>query len=190
MRPVIVQEFLSLDGVMQAPGDASEFPRGGWQRRFIGDDQMKLITAQALEVDALLLGRKTYEAFANVWPTLSDHYGLAERMNSMEKFVVSRTLRKATWNATLLRGDVIESVNELKAQPGNGLLVVGSRDLTRFLQRSDLVDEYRIWIHPVVVGAGNHLFDGGLDVSLWDLHDVTTTSLGVVVLTYRRHQGL
>jgi len=104
--------------------------------------------------------------------------------------VVSRTLRKVDWNATLLRGDVIESVAELKAQPGNGLLIVGSRDLTRFLQRNGLVDEYRLWIHPVVVGAGNHLFEAGLDVSLWDLGDVTSTSQGVVVLTYRRHVGI
>ena len=186
MRPVIVQEFLSLDGVMQAPGDASEFPRGGWQKQFIGDDQLRLMVAQMTSVDALLLGRKTYQAFAHVWPTISGLQGLADRMNEMPKFVASRTLRKVEWNARLLQGDLSESLADLKDQVGEGLLVVGSRDLVRYLQRHDLVDEYRLWIHPVIVGAGGHLFDAGLDPSLWNLGDVTTTHEGVVVLTYRR----
>ncbi len=186
MRPVIVQEFLSLDGVMQAPGDASEFPRGGWQTEFIGDDQLRVMVAQMTSVDALLLGRKTYQAFARVWPTITGLQGLAERLNEMPKFVASRTLRKVEWNATLLQGDLLESLADLKAQPGQGLLVVGSRDLVRYLQRHDLVDEYRLWIHPVVVGAGSHLFDAGLDPSWWNLGDVATTKEGVVILTYRQ----
>jgi dihydrofolate reductase len=188
MRPVIVQEFLSLDGVMQSPGDASEFPRGGWQRQFIGDDHLKLMVTQMLDADALLLGRKTYQAFANVWPTMTGMQGLADRMNAMPKFVVSRTLRKVEWNATLLQGDVAESIADLRAQPGNGLVVVGSRDLARYLQRNDLVDEYRLWIHPVIVGAGSHLFDAGLDTSLWNFIDLATTKEGVVVLTYQRRR--
>jgi dihydrofolate reductase len=186
VRPVIVQEFLSLDGVMQAPGDASEFPRGGWQKQFIGDDQLRLMVAQMTSVDALLLGRKTYQAFAHVWPTVTGLQGLADRMNQMPKFVASRTLRKVEWNARLLQGDLSESLLELKSQPGEGLVVVGSRDLVRYLQRHDLVDEYRLWIHPVIVGAGSHLFDAGLDPSLWSLGDVESTKEGVVVLTYRR----
>lgn len=189
MRPVIVLEFISLDGVMQSPGDASEFPRGGWQRQFIGDEQLKMMTAQLLDADALLLGRKTYQNFANAWPERSGMHGLADRINSMQKFVASRTLRSVTWNATLLLGDLAESVAELRAQPGDGLLVLGSRDLARYLQRNDLVDEYRLWIHPVIVGSGNHLFDAGLDSSLWNLGDVTTTSEGVVILTYQRRRG-
>jgi dihydrofolate reductase len=183
---VIVQEFLSLDGVMQSPGDASEFPRGGWQRQFVGEDHLRIIVAQMLEADGLLLGRKTYQGFAEVWPTVTGLNGLADRMNAMEKFVVSRTLNKVTWNATLLHGDVGEAVAELRAQPGNGLVVVGSRDLVRYLQRRDLVDEYRLWIHPVIVGAGGHLFEAGLDPALWALADVATTREGVVILTYRR----
>ena len=106
MRPVIVQEFLSLDGVMQAPGDASEFPRGGWQKQFVGEDHLRIMVEQLREVDALLLGRKTYQAFAAVWPTVTGLAGLADRMNAMEKLVVSRTINKVEWNATLLRGDV------------------------------------------------------------------------------------
>jgi dihydrofolate reductase len=189
MRPVIVQQFLSLDGVMQAPGDASEFPRGGWQKQFIGDDHLKIMLTQMLDTDALLLGRKTYQGFANVWPSTSGLLGLADRMNEMPKFVASRTLRKVEWNATLLQGDLAESIADLKSEPGNGLVVVGSRDLTRYLQRHDLVDEYRLWIHPVIVGAGSHLFDAGLDTSSWNLVDVATTKEGVVILTYQRRSG-
>jgi dihydrofolate reductase len=189
MRPVIVQQFLSLDGVMQAPGDASEFPRGGWQKQFIGDDHLKIMLTQMLDADALLLGRKTYQAFANVWPSTSGLLGLADRMNEMPKFVASRTLRKVEWNATLLQGDLAESIADLRSEPGNGLVVVGSRDLTRYLQRHDLVDEHRLWIHPVIVGAGSHLFDAGLDTSLWNFVDVATTKEGVVILTYQRRSG-
>jgi dihydrofolate reductase len=107
-------------------------------------------------------------------------------MNEMPKYVASRTLRKVEWNATLLQGDLAESIADLKSEPGNGLVVVGSRDLTRYLQRHDLVDEYRLWIHPVIVGAGSHLFDAGLDTSLWNFVDVATTKEGVVILTYQR----
>ncbi len=189
MRPVIVQEFLSLDGVMQAPGEASEFPRGGWQKQFVGDDHLRLMTEQMREADALLLGRKTYQGFAAVWPTVTGLAGLADRMNEMEKFVVSRTINKVAWNATLLRGDVAEAVGELKGQPGHGLLVVGSRDLVRYLQRHDLVDEYRLWIHPVIVGSGSHLFDAGLDTATWALKDVAVTKEGVAILKYVRRSG-
>ncbi len=189
MRPVIVQEFLSLDGVMQAPGDASEFPRGGWQKQFVGEDHLRIMVEQLREVDALLLGRKTYQAFAAVWPTVTGLAGLADRMNAMEKLVVSRTINKVEWNATLLRGDVAEAVGDVKAQPGNSLLVVGSRDLVRYLQRHDLIDEYRLWVHPVIVGAGSHLFDAGLDTARWTFKDVTVTKEGVAILTYVRPSG-
>jgi dihydrofolate reductase len=189
VRPLIVQEFLSMDGVMQSPGEASEFPRGGWQRQFAGEDHLRIIIAQMLEVDALLLGRKTYQGFAAAWPSVTGLAGLADRMNSMEKYVVSRTINKVAWNSTLLHGDVAEAVIDLKAQSGNGLLVVGSRDLVRYLQRHDLIDEYRLWIHPVIVGAGSHLFDAGLDTARWSLKDVATTAEGVVIVTYDRLSG-
>jgi dihydrofolate reductase len=184
-----VQEFLSLDGVMQAPGEASEFPRGGWQRVFVGEDHLRIMNAQMADADALLLGRKTYQAFAAAWPEVTGLGGLADRMNTMEKFVVSRTLNKVGWNATLLRGDVAEAVRELKEQPGQGLVVVGSRDLVRYLQRHDLVDEYRLWVHPVIVGSGSHLFDAGLDTATWSLREVTVTKEGVAILIYVRPSG-
>jgi dihydrofolate reductase len=185
MRPVIVQEFVSLDGVMQAPGDASEFPGGGWQRQFIGDDHVRLIVEQMQESDALLLGRRTYEGFAAVWPTQRDESGLARRMNEMPKFVVSHTLTHVTWNSTLLHGDVAREVATLKEQPGNGLVVVGSRML-QYLHQHDLVDEYRLWLHPVILGSGERLFDEGLNPAMWHLFDVESTGEGVVVATYRR----
>jgi dihydrofolate reductase len=186
MRPVIVQEFVSLDGVMQAPGDFSEFPAGGWQRQFVGDDHVRLIVEQMQEADALLLGRRTYEGFAAVWPTQHDDSGLTQRMNEMAKFVVSRTLTEVTWNATLLGGDVAHDVADLKERPGNGLVVVGSRTLAQYLQLHDLVDEYRLWLHPVILGSGERLFEEGLNPTLWHLFDVESTGEGVVVATYRR----
>jgi dihydrofolate reductase len=186
MRPVIVQEFISLDGVMQTPGDASEPSGGGWQRQFIGDDHVRLIVEQMQEADALLLGRKTYEGFAAVWPTQHDDVGLAQRMNEMPKFVASTTLTHVTWNATLLRGDVARDVATLKELPGRELVLVGSRALARYLHQNDLVDEYRLWLHPIIVGAGERLFDEGLNPAIWNLFDVTSTGEGVVVATYRR----
>jgi dihydrofolate reductase len=186
MRPVIVQEFVSLDGVMQAPGDENEFLGGGWQRPFVGNDHMMLMVHQMREADALLLGRKTYEGFSAVWPHQHDDSGLAERMNQMPKYVASGTLKQVTWNATLLTGDVAHDVAELKEEPGNGLVVVGSRTLAQSLHQHDLVDEYRLWFHPVILGAGLRLFDEGLNPAVWNLFDVTSTGEGVVVATYRR----
>jgi dihydrofolate reductase len=186
MRPVIVQEFLSLDGVMQGPGDASEFPGGGWQRQFVGDDHNAMILTQFVDADALLLGRKTYEGFAAAWPTIRDEIGFADRINAMAKYVASSTLREVSWNATLLHGDVADAVKVLKEEPGKGLVVVGSRKFVRYLHKHDLVDEYRLWIHPIIVGSGTRLFDEGLDTSRWQLKDVERTGEGVVVLTYRR----
>lgn len=186
MRPVIVQEFLSLDGVMQAPGDENEFPEGGWQRPFVGDDHMALIVEQMREADALLLGRKTYEGFAATWPTQHDDSGLADRMNEMPKYVASTTLREVAWNATLLTGDVAHAISALKEEPGNGLVLVGSRTLARYLHQHDLVDEYRLWFHPVILGSGLRLFDEGFNRAEWNLFAVTSTGEGVVVATYRR----
>jgi dihydrofolate reductase len=107
-------------------------------------------------------------------------------MNEMPKFVVSATLSDVAWNATLVRGDVVRAINSLKELPGNGLVVVGSRSLARFLHQHDLVDEYRLWLHPVIIGSGEGLFDEGLNPALWNLFDVESTGEGVVVATYRR----
>ncbi|MGA2124179.1 MAG: dihydrofolate reductase family protein [Acidimicrobiales bacterium] len=186
MRPVIVQEFVTLDGVMQAPGDGHDHPAAGWQRQFIGEDHVRLIVEQMREADGLLLGRTTYEEFAAVWPHQRDTNGLAERMNEMPKFVASTTLTSVSWNATLLSGDVAGAVAQLKETPGNGLVVVGSRKLAMYLHQHDLVDEYRLWLHPVIVGSGDRLFEEGLNPATWHLFDVESTGEGVLVATYRR----
>ncbi|MGC2485915.1 MAG: dihydrofolate reductase family protein [Acidimicrobiales bacterium] len=186
MRPVIIQEFVTLDGVMQAPGDTTEHPLGGWQRQFIGEDHVRLIVEQMREADALLLGRTTYQEFAAAWPTQRDDSGLAARMNEMPKFVASTTLSSVSWNATLLSGDVAQAVGELKEAPGNGLVVVGSRTLATYLYQHDLVDEFRLWLHPVIVGSGERLFEEGLNPATWHLFDVESTGEGVLVATYRR----
>jgi dihydrofolate reductase len=186
MRPLIVQEFVSLDGVMQSLDDERELPEGGWQRPLVGDDHMALIVKQMREADALLLGRATYEEFSAVWPTRHDDSGLAERMNEMPKYVASTTLREVSWNATLLHGDPALAVAALKKEPGRGLVLVGSRTLAQYLHQHDLVDEYRLWFHPVIVGSGLRLFDEGLNHAIWNLFDVTSTGEGVVVATYRR----
>ncbi|MGC2175368.1 MAG: dihydrofolate reductase family protein [Acidimicrobiales bacterium] len=185
MRPVIVQEFVSLDGVMPGPGDEEAFEAGGWQHPFVGDDHMMLMVHQMTEADALLLGRKTYETLAAAWPLEHDDSGLAQRMNEMPKYVASTTLQEVTWNATLLTGDVALNVAQLKEEPGNGLLLIGSRTLAQFLHQHELVDEYRLWFHPVILGSGLRLFDG-LNPAVWHLFDVTSTGEGVVVATYRR----
>jgi dihydrofolate reductase len=185
MRPVIVQEFVSLDGVMQAPGIELEFPGGGWQHPFVGRDHMALMVEQMNEADALLLGRKTYEMFAAVWPSRHDDSGLAERMNEIPKYVASATLSEVSWNATLLSGDVAHAVATLKEEAGRGLILLGSRTLAHYLHQHELVDEYRLWFHPVILGSGLRLFEEGLNSAVWNLFDVTSTGEGVVVATYR-----
>jgi dihydrofolate reductase len=185
MRKVIVQQFVTLDGVMQAPGDPNEFECGGWQRPYQCEDQLTYIVEQAYEAEALLLGRKTYEHFATAWPSMTGMLGLADRMNTMPKFVASRTLKQVEWNATLICGDIAEEVIKLKQQPGRDLLVVGSGDLVQTLIKHNLIDEYRIWVHPVVLGCGQRLFREGSEKIVLSLVDTKTTSTGAVIITYQ-----
>jgi dihydrofolate reductase len=186
MGKLIVQQFMTLDGVMQAPGDATEFERGGWQKPYVCEEQLTCIVRQAFEADALLLGRKTYEGFAAAWPSMTSMQGLADRMNSMPKFVASRSLKQVEWNATLLGGNVVEEIIRLKNESGRSLLTVGSGNLTQTLMKHDLIDEYRIWFHPVVLGCGERLFREGGEKFDLSLVDVKTTGTGAVILTYRR----
>src|SRR5262249_53918743 len=145
MGKVILSEFVTLDGVMQDPGGAGEFEHGGWQVPFFDDD----LDGDAQEVlgdaDALLLGRVTFETFAEAWPSVVDATGFADRMNSMPKFVASTTLTEPlAWNGTLLHGDVATEVRELKDD--QTLLVNGSGDLARTLMRAGVIDDFRIWV--------------------------------------------
>jgi dihydrofolate reductase len=175
-----VSTFLTLDGVMQAPGDAGEFERGGWQLPFFDDGSGAIAKKGLFASDALLLGRVTYEHFAAAWPGMTDEEGFAARMNSIPKFVVSTTVADAEWNATVIR-DLAE-VPKLKEQ--HDLLVMGSGRLVHGLREHDLVDEYEIWIHPILLGSGRRLFEEGADVTTLALSRTTTTDKGVTVLTY------
>src|ERR671937_990025 len=160
MGNVVVSEFVTVDGVMEDPGGAEGFERGGWAFQFDrGPEGDKFKLDEVLAADAMLLGRKTYEAFAAAWPSRTDEVGFAEKMNTMPKFVVSTTLESADWNnSTIVKDDVAAAVSQLKQQPGGDLLVAGSAQLVQTLMQHDLVDEFRLMVFPVVLGAGKRLF--------------------------------
>jgi len=192
MSGLIVSEFLSLDGVMQAPGGPEEdrsggFEHGGWQIPYFDEAAGNAIAEGMAATGGFLLGRKTYEIFAGFWPSQPDDDPFAASMNSLPKYVASTTLQEPlAWrNATLLQGDVAESVAKLKQQPGKDLVVLGSGELAQTLMRHGLVDEYQLMIHPLVLGSGRRLFrDGNPRVAL-RLVDSKTTTTGVLILTYR-----
>ena len=193
MRKLIVSEFLTLDGVMQAPGGADEdrsggFEHGGWQQSYIDDVFGNVIVEGITGASGFVLGRKTFEIFAGYWPTAPDEEKvIADPLNNLPKFVASRTLREPLqWNnSTLIMGDLAEGVKKLKQEPGNHLLVIGSGDLVQTLIREDLVDEYRLRIHPLVLGSGARLFREDSQKRPLTLVDSTTSSTGVVLATYR-----
>ena len=194
MRKVVVSEFVSLDGVMQAPGDASEYDRGGWSFRFDrGTEGDEFKFDELVAADALLLGRKTYEGFAANWPQMEEQTGeYGAWMNGYPKHVASNTLQEPLeWNnSTLIEGDVAEAVAGLKQQPGKDILVFGSGELARTLMEHDLVDEYRLMVHPVVVGAGKRLFRDTEETR--DLRLVDTKPVGpdgIIVLIYEPARG-
>jgi dihydrofolate reductase len=190
MSRVVVSEFLTLDGVYQAPGGPEEdtregFEHGGWQMPYNDDIGGKAIDEGIAEAGGLLLGRRTYDIFAAYWP--SEEGPIANPLNSMPKFVASTTLREPLeWNnSTLLKGDVAEEVAKLKEQPDKDLLVIGSGDLIQTLIKHELVDEYRLMVHPVVLGSGRRLFAEGIPRTGLTLVDATPTGTGVLILTYR-----
>jgi len=193
MRKLVVGAFLTLDGVMQAPGGPDEdreggFAHGGWSVKYWDDMMGKLIVEQTLRPDALLLGRKTYEIFASHWPRVTDPKDpVASKLNSMRKYVASRTLRNLDWhNATLLRGDAATSVARLKQQAGGEIHVTGSSNLIQTLLKHDLVDEFRLWVFPVMVGPGKRLFGDGTVPGAFRLADTATSSTGVAIHRYER----
>ena len=192
MRMLRVIEFLSLDGVMQAPGDPEEateggFRHGGWQRPYF-DDVLGATAAEGMAAtDAYLFGRKTYEQMAAYWPTVPDDDTYARHLNSTRKYVASRTLKDVEWqNSMLIEGDVAEQVTKLKEQPGKNIAVLGSGDLVQTLIKHDLVDEYFLAVFPIVLGSGKRLFREDDEVRRLSLVDSKTTGTGGVILTYRR----
>ena len=190
MKKLIVSTFLTLDGVMQAPGGPEEdsdgdFAFGGWSVNY-WDDKMGQIMGEAMSQPFdLLLGRRTYEIFAAHWPHATDDPG-AKPLNDATKYVASRTLRSLSWNnSVLIEGEVPEGVAALKKAKGPELQVHGSGDLIQTLLRHELVDEFRLWTFPLVVGRGKRLFsDGTIPVGL-KLVDSAVSSTGVVIGTYQ-----
>jgi dihydrofolate reductase len=190
MRKLIVSEFLTLDGVMQAPGNPDEdrsggFDRGGWQLDYF-DDALGAYVMGALEsTDAYLLGRRTYEIFAAHWPKQGPEDPLAGMFNNTTKYVVSTTLKAPLeWqNSQLIQGDVPAEIAKVKAASGKDIQLIGSGQLVDTLTKNDLVDEYRLMIHPVVLGKGKRLFREGTPAKLRVI-DSKTTSTGVVMVTY------
>jgi len=190
MGKLVVSEFISVDGIIEDPGGSEGTPQGGWSFRHPapGGESYKLDELQA--GDALLLGRVTYDGFAAAWPAMEETTGdFGPRMNSIPKFVVSTTLTEATWrNSTVISGDVPLQVTKLKEQYDGDILVYGSATLVDTLRQNGLVDEYRLMVHPVLVGSGKRLFrDGSVP---GDLALVESRSVGpeVIVLTYRQAQ--
>ena len=190
MRKLTVSEFVSLDGVMQAPGGADEdteggFRHGGWQMGYFDDVAGERIGASMAQTGAFLLGRRTYEIFASYWPTQSDDDPFARILNGLPKYVASTTLGEplAWQNSTLLQGDVAKAVAELKEGEGGNIVVLGSGGLVQTLYENDLVDEYALMIHPIVLGSGKKLFREVPRKPL-KLADSVTTSTGVVMATY------
>ena len=191
MSRVVVVNSLSLDGVMQAPGRADEdsrggFSRGGWAQPY-NDPVMAATMGEGMgQTEALLLGRRTYQDFAGVWPGRKGN-PYTEVLNNTQKYVASRTLREPLdWvNSTLLPGDAAEAVAGLRQRPGKNIVVLGSGDLVRSLMRSRLVDEFVLLIHPLVLGSGRRLFAGDIALGALRLIRSVTTSTGVVIATYQ-----
>jgi dihydrofolate reductase len=191
---LLVVEYVSLDGVIQAPGHAGEdpdggFAHGGWTGPFMAEHR-RYNSRLYPTAGGFVLGRRTYEIFAAYWPTVTDQTDrIAHALNTRPKYVASTTLFEAAWpGTTVLTGEVAEQVAKLKQQPGDGgpLLVIGSATLAQTLAAHHLVDEYQLLVHPVVLGSGKRLFDdrGGDRVDL-RLVDSTTASSGLVLLTYQ-----
>lgn len=188
MRLVVI-EFMTLDGVMQAPG-FEEHPTGrnGWAMRVNDPELLEFNGGQILGADALLMGRRTFNIWAAFWPDPPEvAAALGEQITALPKYVVSKTLSDSSWaNTVVLRGDLETEVRRLKDQPGGDLMVYGSADLVTGLLELDLVDELRILVFPVVLGSGKRLFREEADLRPWRLLSTRTTSSGVVILTYDR----
>jgi dihydrofolate reductase len=188
MRKLTAAEFLTLDGVMEAPGSAdTTLPeRRGWSEPYMTEEIGKIILDQMDASDALLLGRKTYQDFAAFWPSVPDEDPFGKKMNSFAKYVVSKTLNSVNWNnSRLIRGNVAEEVSRLKAQPGKNINIVGSGELVRSLMQNDLIDEYQLMVCPVLLGVGKRLFNEGSDKKSLRLVDTKAFDSGMLLLTYR-----
>jgi len=177
MRKIFVSEFITLDGVIEAPHE--------WSFPYWNDEIGKYKLEELFSSGGLLLGRVTYQGFAEAWPGRTDEQGFADRFNSYPKYVVSTTLTYAGWNnSTRIKNDVVDQIAQLKQQPGQDIMINGSRKLVETLIKDDLIDEYHLLVYPIVLGKGIKLFNDGIKTNL-KLVESKPYSSGVVGLTYQ-----
>lgn len=189
MGQIVVTEFVSLDGVFEDPGGAEDYRHGGWTFTFNrGDDGDAFKLEELRAADAQLLGRVTYEGFAAAWPEMEHSTGeFGEKMNSMPKYVVSKTLRSAGWaNSTIVSGDLVQDVTDIKARHDGDILVAGSGTLVRGLLAHGLIDELRLMVFPVVLGSGRRLFGDADELVRLSLAGTQMVGDGIAVLSYRK----
>lgn len=185
MGRIVVTEFVSLDGIMQAPGGGEDYEHAGWTFEVSrGEEGDRFKLDEALNAEALLLGRVTYEGFAAAWPSMQDEF--ADKFNAMPKYVVSSTLKDPTWNnSSVLDGDVVEQVTALRKQPGGDIVVHGSAQLVQTLVKNDLVDELRLMVFPVLLGSGRRLFGETSAKESLRLTDSRIVGDGIAILIYQ-----
>jgi dihydrofolate reductase len=177
MRKIIAAEYLTLDGIMSDPA---------WTAPYWSEELAKWQYELLFQSDLLLMGRVTYDGMSKAWPQMTDTGDFGERMNSLPKLVPTSTLKHLEWNATAVQNDLYETIKRYKETSGENILIYGSGTLVRSLMPHDLIDEYRLMIHPVVLGEGMRLFSNGVQ-GKFKLAEAKTTSTGVAVLTYRRN---
>jgi dihydrofolate reductase len=185
MRKIIVTEFITLDGVIEAPGgDETRHPHGGWQREYSHKETEKYKIDELASVDALLMGKNTYELFAGFWPSQSGA-GFADPINRLPKYVVSRSLQKVEWNNSYILRDVAEDVAALKKSDGGNILVYGSGILVKALLHHDLVDELRLIVYPISIGGGLRVFDDNRELKKFKLNYSRVVDNGALILEYQ-----
>jgi dihydrofolate reductase len=178
---LVATEYLSLDGVFEEPGH--------WSGPFFNEEAAQFKLDELRASDALLLGRRTYEGFAAAWPSMTDEAGFAEKMNTMPKYVVSSTLSDPQWpGSRVVRGDLAQEIRKLKAQPGRDLLLSGSAQVFNALRQENLIDQYRIMLHPIVLGKGVRLFPESSAETALALTETRRFRSGIVILEYEPAQ--
>ena len=191
MRNLVVGTFLSLDGVMQGPGGPEEdrsggFDKGGWLVPLFDDMMGQFMDESLGRADGLILGRKTYEIFAAHWPHVGKDDPMGAKLNSVQKYVASRTLNRVEWkNSTLIKGDVVEKIRALKNERGGDLHIAGSGDLIQTLLKHNLIDEFHLLIFPVLLGKGKRLFAEGTLPAKLEVVETRTSTTGVMIQIYK-----